>query len=229
MKTLLSIFAAIGFSVVAMAQSSVTRNGLIVQQASLQFTTPLLGTPTSILLTNATGLPVSTGITGLGVGVATALAAAPNASGGVVTFGAPIRGTTTNDNAPAGYVGEYVASTVASGSAVVLTSTTPANVTTILLTAGDWDVDGIVYYNQAGATISTYLVATLSATTASGFTDDGSSTALNGITGGIAPWSVPASRRFSLAVTTTVYLIAQSQFSVSTSAAYGTISARRRR
>lgn len=48
-------------------------------------TTPVLGTPSSGTLTSCTGLPVSTGISGLGTGVATALAANANASGGVVT------------------------------------------------------------------------------------------------------------------------------------------------
>lgn len=38
------------------------------------FTAPVLGTPASATLTNATGLPVSTGISGLGTGVATFLA-----------------------------------------------------------------------------------------------------------------------------------------------------------
>lgn len=38
------------------------------------FVAPILGTPTSITLTNATGLPVSTGISGLGTGVGTFLA-----------------------------------------------------------------------------------------------------------------------------------------------------------
>jgi hypothetical protein len=45
-----------------------------------------LGTPTSATLTNATGLPVSSGISGLGAGVATALAAAANAAGGFTTI-----------------------------------------------------------------------------------------------------------------------------------------------
>lgn len=44
-----------------------------------------LGTPASATLTNATGLPVSTGISGLGTGVATALAIATNASSGFST------------------------------------------------------------------------------------------------------------------------------------------------
>jgi hypothetical protein len=44
-----------------------------------------LGTPSGGTLTNATGLPISTGISGLGTGVATALAAAANAAAGFVT------------------------------------------------------------------------------------------------------------------------------------------------
>jgi hypothetical protein len=44
-----------------------------------------LGTPTTLVLTSATGLPVSTGISGLGTGVATALALATNAVGGIAT------------------------------------------------------------------------------------------------------------------------------------------------
>ena len=46
-----------------------------------------LGTPSSGTLTSCTGLPISAGVSGLGTGVATALAATPNASGGVLTFG----------------------------------------------------------------------------------------------------------------------------------------------
>ncbi|HEY2010518.1 MAG TPA: hypothetical protein VGH23_16130 [Rhizomicrobium sp.] len=50
-------------------------------------TAPALGTPTSGTLTNATGLPISTGVSGLGAGVATALAAAHDTTGGVCTVG----------------------------------------------------------------------------------------------------------------------------------------------
>jgi hypothetical protein len=44
-----------------------------VMQTSPTLTTPNLGTPTAATLTNATGLPISTGVSGLGTGVATFL------------------------------------------------------------------------------------------------------------------------------------------------------------
>lgn len=44
-----------------------------------------LGTPASGTLTNATGLPISSGVSGLGTGVATALGNTANATGGVAT------------------------------------------------------------------------------------------------------------------------------------------------
>lgn len=45
-----------------------------------------LGTPSSGTLTNATGLPISTGVSGLGTGVATALGNSSNAANGVATY-----------------------------------------------------------------------------------------------------------------------------------------------
>src|SRR3989338_7854646 len=51
-----------------------TGTGAAVFAVSPVFTTPNLGTPSAATLTNATGLPVSTGISGLGTGVATFLA-----------------------------------------------------------------------------------------------------------------------------------------------------------
>src|SRR3989338_8815422 len=47
--------------------------GTVAFTNSPVFTTPNLGTPSAATLTNATGLPVSTGISGLGTGVATFL------------------------------------------------------------------------------------------------------------------------------------------------------------
>ena len=55
-----------------------------------------LGTPSSGTLTSCTGLPISTGVSGLGTGVATAAAAAVNGSAGFITYAtyAPASGKT---------------------------------------------------------------------------------------------------------------------------------------
>ncbi len=50
-----------------------TGTGSVVLSTSPTLVTPALGTPSSVTLTNATGLPISTGVTGLGTGVATFL------------------------------------------------------------------------------------------------------------------------------------------------------------
>lgn len=80
--------------------TAVTGTGAVVLATSATLVTPVLGTPTSGTLTNCTGLPVASGISGLGTGVATALAVnigsagAPVVNGGAL--GTPSSGTLTN-------------------------------------------------------------------------------------------------------------------------------------
>ena len=57
-----------------------TGTGNNVLATSPTLVTPILGTPTSATLTNATGLPISTGVSGLGTGVATFLATPSSAN-----------------------------------------------------------------------------------------------------------------------------------------------------
>ncbi len=58
-----------------------TGTGSVVLSTSPSLVTPILGTPTSVTLTNATGLPIATGVSGLGTGVATALAVNTGSAG----------------------------------------------------------------------------------------------------------------------------------------------------
>jgi|GEM_PF-1600976 len=69
--------------------STATGSGSAVLATSPTLVTPNLGTPSSVALTNATGLPIS-GLTGLGSGVASALGATvTGSSGGIVLGTAP--------------------------------------------------------------------------------------------------------------------------------------------
>ena len=154
-----------------------------------------------------------------------------------------ITGTPTNDNAPAGFLGEYIQSTIPTGSAVALTTATPANITSIALTSGDWDVDCQVEFSPAATTSVTQSNAAMSLTSATLSTQPGGTVGI--ATLGPEPIltvnqaaAVPAAG-YAVAPTTvritvaqsnstaTVYLVAQATFTVSTMSAFGSIRARR--
>jgi hypothetical protein len=84
----------------AAAVTDETGSGALVFATSPTLVTPALGTPSAAVLTNATGLPISTGVSGLGTGVATALGVNVGSAGAFVTFngalGTPSSGTVTN-------------------------------------------------------------------------------------------------------------------------------------
>lgn len=135
-----------------------------------------------------------------------------------------IVGTTTNNNANAGSIGEFVTS---SAGPTALTTGVTVNLTSISLTAGDWDISGTISTAPAGTTVQTNMVVGISTVSVT-FGAIGSATQL--------PFSAPAgvnvvvptpNFRLSLSTTTTVFLIAQVVFSVSTLSANGQIRARR--
>lgn len=144
-----------------------------------------------------------------------------------------IPGTTTNGNATAGNVGEYISATVLSGGAIALTTATPANVTSISLTAGDWDVWGTAGFIANAATTATIFEGGINTISATLPTPPGNGTyfqlGLAVAAGATEPVMPIGSSRLSLAVTTTVYLVVQSTFAVNSMSGFGFIAARRRR
>lgn len=151
----------------------------------------------------------------------------PDATGTIFLDGNDRTGTTTNNDAAAGKVGEIVSSFVASGSAVSLTTATAANVTSISLTAGDWDVDGNVNFIQTAATI-TVKVGSISTTSATNSTDGSEVYSGALLTVGTANDGLTLPRkRISISGTTTVYLVTSATFSAGTVTAFGGITARR--
>ncbi len=76
---------------------------------------------------------------------------------GIKTFAGQViaKGTATDDDASVGYIGEHIS---ALGSAVTMTSATFFDITSIPLTAGDWEVTGWCVYSREGATFTGSLV-----------------------------------------------------------------------
>lgn len=136
-----------------------------------------------------------------------------------------IPGTTTNDSAASGKVGEFITS---NATAVSLSNGANANITTISLTAGDWDVHGVVRFAPSGATFTacTSGISSTSATFPS-LANGGQSALAGTLPGSSSQELATPVYRLSLSGTTTVYLIGEADFSAGTITADGFISARR--
>ena len=149
-------------------------------------------------------------------------------NGGVI-----LRGTNTNDSAAAGFIGEFLEHSVPTGSKVSLTTTIPAQIATLTLTAGDWDVWGVLQFDGGGTTTITCLVGSIHTTTAALDFTQGRyfATPMFGNAGALAflPTLSLSPSRFSVALSTAIYLNASVTFGVAACQAYGRLMARRRR
>lgn len=131
-----------------------------------------------------------------------------------------IIGTTTNDSAPAGCIGEYSTSNPG-GTVAPAASGVAKTVTSFSLTAGDWDVWGTANWVVGNSTGGTQLQAGISTTTnAYDATNSGGYAVYP--TNGTANYLPTGVRRISLSGTTTVYLVATSAYSVVGTAVWGT-------
>jgi len=149
---------------------------------------------------------------------------------------AGIIGTTTNNNADAGSIGELISSIILIGSKVSLVTATAKNITSITLTSGDWDVWGSIWTAPDGGTITTKIEGSINSTTDTLATTPAVGTSYSSQTGFISAAAeaivlgIPETRVLvPTSSTTTIYLVASVTFSVSTLSGYGNIYARRRR
>lgn len=140
-----------------------------------------------------------------------------------------IRGNTSGAAPASGVVGEKIETLVASGAPVALTTNTAADVATVSITPGTWDVSGSVVFAGAGGLTQTLCAACIHSTSATMVTDgsevpSGVLTVATNDTDGI---SVPA-KRFNVSVATTIYLVAKATFAAGSLGTYGKLIALRR-
>lgn len=184
------------------------------------FTSPTIITPTV-----SAGTFTSPSLITPVLGAASATSLSFSSTSGII-------GTTTNDSAAAGSVGEYLENIVLIGSAVSMTTGVGVNITSISLTPGDWDIviDGYFTGNAAttvsGAFVSiSNISATLNISPGRlGVCSSGGNTLFS--VGQLAG-CVAGPFRLSVAITTTIFFVANANFAVSTMSCFGIIRARR--
>lgn len=130
---------------------------------------------------------------------------------------------------PAGCVGEYISSAVASGSAITLANNTNVDITSIVLTPGAWDVSGIVQFSSLTAGTSQAGSVSTASVTIGAYGDRTVSSTFTNTTVNDVGVSIP-SVRILVPVgggNKTMYLVAIATYTSGTCTGYGRISATR--
>ena len=104
----LTINGALTLDGMTVNPTGITGTGMLVFNNGPTLIAPVLGTPASGDLQNCTNLPISTGVSGLGTGVAAALAVPPDTAGGFVTY-------SSNTTVPTGAIFFFAAAAVPPG------------------------------------------------------------------------------------------------------------------
>lgn len=247
----LAYYATTGTTVSGLtsANNSIVRtDGSGVPSLSTTLPNIAIGTPTSGTLSSCTGLPISTGVSGLGTGVATFLATPSSANlasaltdetgSGAAVFGTSptiatpvINGFTNASTAAAGVVGEVLTS---SATGVAITSGIITQIGSISLTAGDWDLWGLAAGMAAASTTTSSAVANIYTSSASIPLPTTLATASTGnsypvSTAGANTYFPIMPQTVSISGTTTYYMNMYITYAVSTLTANSFIIARRRR
>jgi hypothetical protein len=146
-----------------------------------------------------------------------------NVSGTVAAPGG-IVGVTNGSSAASGMVGEYFSQT---GGATPMTTGAWGNTNTFSLPAGDWDVWGYIQFSASGAVLN-YVAAMVSTSPTSVTGPMANFATQHTTTGAFSVIYIPTVPvRFSLTVTTSLYVIGYCQFSSGTCNCTGTAFARR--
>lgn len=138
-----------------------------------------------------------------------------------------IKGTTTNDNAQTGSIGEVPMATNLSG--VSITSGAATNLASVPLSAGDWEVSCQVYFIPAAGTALTGIIAgvnTVSATLPAFVQTQALTLAF---TTGVGQVITAPRQHLSLSAASTAYCVGTAAFSTGTVTGNGYIYARRMR
>lgn len=216
---------------VALGSTAATSGNLLIGSGTQWVTHAITGDWTI----TAGGASTVAKVNGVSYGTSPATNTFPLVTGSnTVTYTATsqIPGSTTNDSASAGNIGEFISSTVLVGAAVAFTTATPTDVTSISPTGGDWDVSGTLITNPAPTTAIGFTLAWLSQTSATVPTapNSGGESFAAGVNGaGFSNSASPGPMRQSLSGTTPIHLSGYVTFVTSTLSAYGFMGARRRR